>query len=780
MKREELLRILEDRILLLDGAYGTEFFKRGYGDCPGDMLNILHPEIVLILQEEYVGAGADILLTNTFNGNPVKLESLGILEHFEEINAKGVEIARKASNGKALIFGDISSLGEFPEPMGSIDFEDAVDAYKRQAEILYKCGVDGFIVETMSDIKELKAAVLGIRSITSELPLIAHMTFEENSISVTGTSVKIFATVFEDLDVDIIGMNCTLGPDKILKPLKELCESSTKPVSVEPNAGKPIYDGNRLYYKMDPESFAVYAEDYIDQGVNIIGGCCGTSPEHIKVLRKMISNRRPMKRKAEFEQAFASRTVYKPIKSFVIMGERINPASKKVFQKRIVDKDYTPILNLAREQEKEGSTIIDINLGIEKLLDESYFRQVIRELDRISSLPLSLDIQMSRYLEVALREYPGRALVNSARVIPGILERKIDLLKRYGGMLVLLAMGKEIPKTSQGRVDKILEGIEILENNGISRDRVFADPLVLPLGANNDPNVTLETIKHLSDRGIKTTLGLSNLSFGMPDRSLINGAFLSQAINVGLRSAIMNSKDTFVMNSLKGALYLKGEDLEDRNAIQKYDDPLVEILLKGNTDELKKLIDKKLKEFDPLTISQEILGKAMEKIGDLYSKGVIYLPHLLLASDTSKPVFDYLNSLTSVKRAYKGKVLLATVEGDIHDIGKKIVATVLRSGGYEVIDIGKDVPTEEIISAIKSHKPDIVGLSAMMTTTVGKVEEVSSVIKKQGIKAIVIAGGASMSRTLSEKFGCDGYARNASEALELCNKISNRLAIETR
>ncbi|RKX56423.1 MAG: homocysteine methyltransferase [Thermotoga sp.] len=632
----------------------------------------------------------------------------------------------------------------------------------------------------MSDIKELKAAVLGIRSITSELPLIAHMTFEENSISVTGTSVKIFATVFEDLDVDIIGMNCTLGPDKILKPLKELCESSTKPISVEPNAGKPIYDGNRLYYKMDPESFAVYAEDYIDQGVNIIGGCCGTSPEHIKVLRKMISNRRPMKRKAEFEQAFASRTVYKPIKSFVIMGERINPASKKVFQKRIVDKDYTPILNLAREQEKEGSTIIDINLGIEKLLDESYFRQVIRELDRISSLPLSLDIQMSRYLEVALREYPGRALINSARVIPESLERKIDLLKRYGGVLVLLAMGKEIPKTSQGRVEKILEGIEILENNGISRDRVFADPLVLPLGANNDPNVTLETIKHLSDRGIKTTLGLSNLSFGMPDRSVINGAFLSQAINVGLRSAIMNSKDTFVMNSLKGALYLKGEDLEDRNAIQKYDDPLVEILLKGNTDELKKLIDKKLKEFDPLTISQEILGKAMEKIGDLYSKGVIYLPHLLLASDTSKPVFDYLNSLTSVKRAYKGKVLLATVEGDIHDIGKKIVATVLRSGGYEVIDIGKDVPTEEIISAIKSHKPDIVGLSAMMTTTVGKVEEVSSVIKKQGIKAIVIAGGASMSRTLSEKFGCDGYARNASEALELCNKISNRLAIETR
>lgn len=780
MKRDELLRILKDRILLLDGAYGTEFFKRGYGDCPGDMLNILHPEVVLALQKEYVGAGADILLTNTFNGNPVKLKSLGILEHFEEINAKGVEIARKASKGKALILGDISSLGEFPEPIGSIDFEDAVDAYKKQAEILYKCGVDGFIVETMSDIKELKAAVLGIRSITSELPLIAHMTFEENSISVTGTSVKIFATVFEDLDVDIIGMNCTLGPDKILRPLMELCKSSTKPISVEPNAGKPIYDGNRLYYKMDPESFAVYAEDYIDQGVNIIGGCCGTSPEHIKVLRRMIGSRKPMKRKEKFEQAFTSRTVYKPIKSFVIMGERINPASKKVFQKKIVDKDYTPILNLAREQEKEGSTIIDINLGIEKLLDESCFRQITRELDRISSLPLSLDIQMSRYLEVALREYPGRALINSARVIPKSLERKIDLLKRYGGMLVLLAMGKEIPETPQGRVEKILEGIKILENNSISRDRVFADPLVLSFGANNDPNVTLETIKYLSNRGIKTTLGLSNLSFGMPDRSMINGAFLSQAINVGLRSAIMNSKDTFVMNSLKGALYLKGEGLEDRSAIQKYDDPLVEVILKGNTDELKKLIDKKLKEFDPLTIGQEILGKAMEKIGDLYSKGVIYLPHLLLASDTSKPVFDYLNSLTSVKRAYKGKVLLATVEGDIHDIGKKIVATVLRSGGYEVIDVGKDVPTEEIISAVKSHKPDIVGLSAMMTTTVGKVEEVSTVIKKRGIKAIVIAGGASMSRTLADKFGCDGYARNASEALELCNKISNPPAAETR
>ncbi len=717
-----------------------------------------------------------MLLTNTFNANPIKLESLGVLEYFEEINAKGVEIARQASKGRALIFGDISSTGKFLKPMGPIDFEDAVNAYKRQAEVLYNSGVDGFIVETISDIKELKAAVLGIRAVTSDLPLIAHMTFEENSLSVTGTSVKIFATVFEDLDCDVVGINCTLGPDRMLKVFRELSETSTKPLSVEPNAGKPIYSGNRLYYKMDPESFAVYAEDYVDVGVNIIGGCCGTSPEHIRVLRKMIGNRRPVGRDTKFVQALASRTIYKPTNTFVIIGERINPASKKRFQNEIVEGDFTRISNLAKEQEKEGSMAIDINLGIERLLNEGHFRKVIRELDRISSIPLSLDIQMNRHLEVALREYPGRALINSARVTPKSLERKIELLKRYGGMLVLLAMGKDIPKSSRGRVDKILEGVRYLEDNGISRDRIFADPLVLSLGAKNDPAITLETIKLLSGHGIKTTMGLSNLSFGLPDRSVINGAFLSQAIGVGLTSAIMNSKDTFVMNSLKGALYLRGEGLEDRSTIGKYDDPLVEVLLKGDTEELKRLVDEKLKEYDPLTISQEILGKAMEEIGDLYSNGAIYLPHLLLASETSQPVFDYLNSLTPEKRAYKGRVLLATVEGDIHDIGKKIVGTVLKSGGYEVIDIGKDVPTEEIVNAVKVHKPDIVGLSAMMTTTVGKVEEVSKSIKEQHIKVIVIAGGASMSRSLSEEFGCDGYARNASEALELCNNIMERIA----
>ncbi|MCK4257859.1 MAG: homocysteine S-methyltransferase family protein [Halanaerobiales bacterium] len=770
MKRNKFSQLLKERILILDGGYGTEFFKRGYGEMPGELLNLQVPEVVESLQREYVEAGSDIILTNTFSANRPKLASLGLEEHFEEINFRAVQIARKVAGDKVLVFGDLSSTGNFPIPMGSMDFEGSVQVFSEQAKILLDAGVDGFIIETMTDLKELKAAVLGIRNVTEDLPVIVHMTFDSSLRAVTGTSVAIFASTFEDLDVDVIGINCTLEPEEMLPVFKELAKYTTKPLSLEPNAGDPIYDGKNLSYKMTPEHFAIYIEDFVDLGANIIGGCCGTSPNHIKVMKKLISKRRPVQRNISFVQSFISRTVYRTVEPFTIIGERINPASRKKFQEEIVQKNYSTLYDEATSQEKEGATILDLNLGIEKLLTPEHFKEVMVELDRRSSIPISFDIQNSEYLEIALREYPGRPLINSAQVTEKSLESRIQLLKKYGGMLILLAMGKGIPKTPEERFEKILEGIAILEENGISRDRVLADPLVLSLGAKKDPRVTLETVRLLKEAGIKTTMGLSNLSFGLPGRAEINGVYLAQAMEKGLTSAIMNSGDIFVMGSMRGALELRGEMVTEKEKVVT-DNPMVEALLSGDQNQLKSLIEEELKEISLLEVSQDILGKAMEEVGDLYAEGKIYLPHLLLASETAQPIFEFLNSLSGEERTYQGKVVLATVEGDVHDIGKNIVGTVLKSGGFQIIDAGKDVPAEEIIEVVKREKPDILGLAVMMTTTVGRVEEVAELLKKENVQVILIAGGASMNAQLAERFGCDEYCKNASVVLEVCRGL---------
>ena len=770
MKRSDFTSLLTERILVLDGAYGAEFFKMGYGDIPGELLNLKAPHIVEKLQRSYVEAGSNMLLTNTFSANRLKLKSMGYSDAIVEINERAVKIARKAGKENTLIFGDISSTGEFPKPIGSLDFEEAVDIYRQQAEILCRAGVDGFIVETMSDIKELKAATLGIREAAPDLPLITHMTFDETLRSVTGTSVRIFASLFNDLDVDCIGINCSVGPEEILPIFKELSEYTTKFLSLEPNAGKPYYENKKLTYKTTPEDFALYVEDFIELGANIIGGCCGTTAEHIKLIRHFADMRRPVKRSIEPPQALTSRTEYREVLPFAIIGERINPASRKKFQDEITAGNFHRVAKEAIDQTKEGADLLDLNLGIEKLLTENHFRNVINELDRQSSIPLSMDIQTPEFLAPALREYTGRPLINSARVTEKNLMRRIGYLKNYGGMLLLLAIGKSIPETAEERVKTILEGVKIAEENGISRERILADPLVLSFGAGKDPSITLEIIRILSSEGIKTTLGLSNLSFGLPNRSMLNGAFLSQAAGFGLTSAIMNPGDTFVMGSLKGALSLRGDEVEKPEGVETAN-PLVELLLSGDKDALLKEIQRYLEERSPVEVSQEVLGKAMEEIGTLYGTGKIYLPNLLLAADTSKPVFDHLNSLTKEKAATKGKVLIATVEGDVHDIGKKIVGTVLKTAGFEVVDLGKDISGTEIIEAVKRENPDILGLSAMMTTTVGRVEEAHSLLLEERCDVKLIAGGASMNKSLALQFGCDGYAANASTVTALCKEL---------
>ena len=771
MNRQEFHDRLSSRVHILDGGYGTNFIARGSDGRPGEVLNLERPDIVLAVHRDYVEAGADILLTNTFSANRPKLETLGCAKDLERINRAAVALARQAAEGRALVFGDMSSTGWMLAPLGEASFDDAVAAFSEQARILIDAGVDGLIVETMTDLKELKAAVVGIREVSADVPLIAHMTFEADRRSVTGTPVEVFARAIGDLDVDVLGINCSLGPADLLPVFSELARCTHHRLSVEPNAGRPVFDGEHLHYDTTPEDFAAVAEDFVAAGAGIVGGCCGTSAAHIRVLSRLLRGRRPATRQTAPAAVFCSRTRAVPLLPFAVIGERINPANRRAFADELAAGVLTTLLAEAGAQQREGAHLLDVNFGIEKTLDPAVVVSAVRALDAHDALPLSLDIQTPSLLEKALREVAGRPLLNSARVTDKNLPRRAELLKKYGGLLLLLAMGSEIPETAAGRVAVIEDGLRRLEDAGIARHRVVADALVLSFGAGKDPRVTLETIAELSKLGVATTCGLSNLSFGLPDRARLNAAFLAQAVHFGLTSAICNPGDGLLTGALHGALALRG-DQAFSSGDETPADPWVAALLRGDTEGLWAQVEAKLaKGVSPVEVGSGLLAAAMREVGELYGRKKIYLPSLLLAADASRPVFDRLHARLGAAPTYKARVLLATVEGDVHDIGKRIIGTVLQSGGFEVIDLGKDVPAAAIVGAVREHAPHIVGLSAMMTTTVGRIEDVRKALTDAGLSVKLIAGGASMNADLADRFGCDGFAPSASAVVSLCEGL---------
>jgi len=785
LSREQFRKLVEERVLFLDGAYGTEFFKRRLVGSkePIELLNVNNPEAVLQLQTEYVQAGVDFLLTNTFSANRHKLSSLKCDDYFEKINIKAVELAKKAAEQAkkpVYVLGDMSSTGGLVKPLGELDSRYVYNVFKEQAKVLLEAGVDGFIIETMSDIKELKLAYLAIRDVAPNVPLLVSMTFEETGVSVTGTSVENYVALFNELDVDAIGTNCTLTPDKMLDILRRLAMYSVKPIFIEPNAGKPtLTPDGKLVYKTTPEEFGLYVQDFAELGANIIGGCCGTGPEHIDFMVELISYRRPKAREVKKLEVLTNRTHMVTVSPFLIVGERINASGKRKLHEHIRTFNLKPLLKLAKEQEEEGAQVIDINFGIETTLVDEHFRTVIQELDRYVSPPISFDIQNDEFLAIALFEYPGRPLINSSKANKRQLDKKVELLKRYGGMLVVLAMDSEIPESADERYRLGKWAVEYLESVGISRNRIFVDPLVMPFGAKKDYSVTLDTIEKLSKDGIQTIIGLSNFSFGMPEREALNASLLVMAIERGLTAAILNTKEYATMKVLNGMKTLKfAQDLAAK--IESSQNDLVSFLLRGSVQDAEMFCFSFLETMGPLGVIQGVVTDAMEKIGQLYAENKIFLPHLILAAETIKPVLAKLLELVSNASSVRlGKVLLATVEGDIHDIGKRIVATVLESNGFEVVDIGKDVPAEKILEAVKYHKPDIVGLSAMMTTTVLNVGEVVRVLKEASIDVPVVAGGASMNEELAQRFGCY-YARDAQEAVKLCKHLMERVRYHMR
>ncbi|MCD6450517.1 MAG: homocysteine S-methyltransferase family protein [Thermotogaceae bacterium] len=774
-KREIISGILKERVLLLDGAYGTELMKRaGIGDVPPEVLNIERPDVVESLHRDYIEAGSDVIITNTFGATPAKLSEYGLEDKFEQIVINAVRAAKRAASGKAFVFGDAGPTGKLPFPAGNKFFDFFYDNYRKLFEIMVEEGVDGIILETFSDIAELKAAVLAARAASKDVFLVAHLTFDENGKTLTGTDPLNFVLTFEDLDVDALGINCTLGPEELLPIFQELSKYTDKFLTVEPNAGMPIVKGKETVYPVGPAEFAVHIDSYWEAGANIIGGCCGTTPEHIKRMRRQLGKRGPVERKKRKVFALSSPITVVNFENFVIIGERINPAGRKKLKKAMEDGDLEYVLKDAQKQKDAGAQVLDVNFGIEQLISPEFMEKVIYSIAYNVGTPVSIDVQTPKILEKLVKAYPGRPLINSFRPVEEEME-KLRILKEYGGTVVLLSMEEEVPESYEDRLKAFERGLDVLLTGGIDESRIIVDPIVLAMGAGGNPGDTLKFIEYLSNKGFKTTLGLSNLSFGLPDRSYYNASFLVMAVDRGLSSAIMNPLDEVVMKNLKSALVIAGREELPKGKV-KENDEIVETILSGDSKKLLEMTETFLEELkDPLRVVEKYLRPAMEKIGQMYDKGKIFLPQLILAAQTVKPSFEYLESLMKSDSYSNKKVIIATVKGDVHDIGKNIVAAVMKSSGYDVIDLGKDVPAEVIVKQVKKEKPMAVALSAMMTTTAPRIAEVVERLKELGIKVPVLAGGASLNERLAKELGADFYAKDASGGVKVLKELERKV-----
>ena len=794
---------IKDNILIFDGAMGTMLQKKGLklGENP-ELLNITHPEIIEEVHREYLDAGSNVITVNTFGANELKLK-LCNLEVEETIDA-AVKIAKKAigsQNGKYIAL-DIGPIGELLEPMGTLSFDRAYEIFKRQIVQGVKSGVDIILLETMTDLYELKAAVLAAKE-NSDLPIFATMTFEENKRTFTGCSPEAMVLVLEGLGVEALGVNCSLGPKQLKPIIEEICSLAHIPVMVQPNAGLPTLSiGNETKYDVTKEEFAETLCSFIDKGVRVIGGCCGTNPEYIKELVERTKDIKINSVENENYSAVCTPSKVVRIDGVRIVGERINPTGKKLFKQALINEDIDYILNQAVSQVEAGAHILDVNVGLPEIDEPYMMKKVVREIQGIIDTPLQIDSSDHKAIETGLRYYNGKAILNSVNGEDKVLDSVLPLVKKYGASVIGLTLDENgIPPKAEDRF-KIAEKIlnRALEY-GIKKEDVFIDCLVLTVSAQQkEVQETLKAVRMVKEKlGLKTLLGVSNISFGLPNRALINETFLASALANGLDLPIMNPNAEGMIRVIDSHNVLYNHDKGATTYIDKYANVQINseavskngdnkaadgndsevrdlkyIVIKGLKEEAKHATIELLKEKDELEIVNEFLIPALDEVGARYEKGEIFLPQLIQAAETVKNSFNVLKAEISKNNSEtisKGKIILATVKGDIHDIGKNIVKVILENYGYEILDLGKDVPVETVVEEVKKHNVKLVGLSALMTTTIKSMEETIVALKADGFKGKVFVGGAVLTEDYAEKIGADFYAKDAKESVEIAKQI---------
>lgn len=741
MKKEDFLGILKNKVLVLDGAMGTSLQKLGFEKCCPEELNLTNPKIIEKIHKSYVDAGSDIIITNTFGANRSKLKQYKLDNKIREINEAAVDIAKKAAGKKALVAGDIGPLDKYIEPLDELSFDEAHEIFAEQVKALNKA--DLLIIETVSDVKILKAAIIAAKE-NSDLPIIANMTFEKGR-TVTGTDVETFAAIAESLGADVIGANCSESVEGHYDIAKKLAKNTNLPIAIQPNAGLPEIINGKAVFSETPEKFKEYSEKFYEAGVNIIGGCCGTTPEHIKAISFAVKNKSAVKRKTEEKTKLCSRIKTVTIGDGTkIVGERINPTNKKNLIEEIKQGKTNLIRKQALLQLKEGAAFLDINVGVPGIDEPGFIKKAISAVQNVVNAPLVIDTSNPKALEEALKQSDGKPLINSVNARKESLETALPLAKKYGAAIIALTLEKGIPKTVEERIEIAEKIIKEAKKYGIKEKDIIIDCVTLTIATNpENENILLKSLKEIKNKGYKTILGISNISHGLPNRSEINSKFLTKASKAGLDLAIINPLDNIMqadtkIKYLEEEVKIKKEDYSKLSTEKQ----LHNAVLYGDSENIIEIIENALKKHKALEIN-DILIKALEEVGDKFNKKIYFLPQVLLSAATMKKAFERLkNELSKEGGKVKGKVLLATVENDIHDIGKNILKALLESHNFEVIDLGKDVSAKKIISEAKKQKPDIIALSALMTTTAIEMENVIKELRKNNIELPVIIGGA--------------------------------------
>ena len=800
MNKEKFIEILNNKILVLDGATGTELQKRGMpkGVCPEKWVSE-NPQAIIDVQRAYKKAGSNIVYSCTFGANRFKLEEFGLEKEVYSLNKKLVEISREAVGNDTFVAGDISPTGKFVEPFGDVKFDEAVEVFKEQAKGLLDGGVDFFVIETMIDIQEMRAAVIAIKEICN-LPIVASMTFAEDGFTLTGTDSVSAVITLQSLGVSAVGCNCSTGPDKMIEIIKKIKPYTTVPLIAKPNAGIPRLIDGKTIFDMSPAEFGKYIPQFIEAGVNLLGGCCGTSPEYIKEISSKIDNATPKPPVINKLSAVSSPRKYLLLnipRPLTVIGERINPTGKKLFQQQLREGSFEGVRKFANEQSSSGADMLDVNMGMSGIDEKEYMLKSISLLTGISDLPLCIDSSDPDVIESALRLYPGRALLNSISYEKNKIEKLLPVAAKYGAMFIALPLtDNEIPKSASGRIEVFEKILNEAKKYGFTVDDIVVDGLVMTVSA--DQEAAKETLKFIrlcrEIYEVNSVVGLSNVSFGLPERKLINSSFLSMAIYSGLTMAIANSNEEILMNAKYSSDVLVANDKESKKYIEKYSvvikeevknkndkktitDLIYDSIIEGNKDKivdfLKEAVDDKIM---PQTIVDDYLIKAINKVGDLYEKKIYFLPQLIASAETMKKAFSYIEPFliqNKGEQEKKKKVIMATVKGDIHDIGKNIVILMLKNYGFEVIDLGKDVPSEFIIKRAIEESADIIGLSALMTTTMTEMKTVVDMAKEKRINSKIIIGGAVITQEYSDEIGADGYSRDSVEAVKLAKKLCN-------
>jgi 5-methyltetrahydrofolate--homocysteine methyltransferase len=794
---------LNKRILVMDGAMGTQLMGRGVRpeEC-FDAQNFSKPKVVESIHKDYVKAGADIIETNTFGANRIKLADYKLERKVPEINIAAAKIARKAIGDNGYVCGSIGPLGKMLDPLGEVAFDQAYEAFAEQAKALEEGGVDVIAVETLSDLQEMRAAVIAVKNET-KLPVIASLTYDDGEKTVYGTSPDVAVVVLEAIGADIIAANCSTGPDGMLRVAKILVEKSRLPVMVMPNAGMPELIDDRAVYKMTPKQFGEHAAKFAKLGVSIIGGCCGTGPLHIEAVKKQVSKiplasarGKQVTNKSQF--ASRSRVVEVEEGKPLLVGERINPTGRKIFQEEIRQGKTRIIRAEAADQTKAKADLLDVNISTPEIHESEVMHNAVKIVQSVSDLPLSIDNPHHIAVEAGLKTFCGKALLNSVNGKRESMEKILPLAKKYGAAIIALTLDESgIPKSASERLRIAQRIVRAAHDAGIKNENIFVDNLVMTAGVGIGES--LEALKAIpiikENLGVKTILGISNVSHGMPNRAKLNALYLRLAISYGLDAAIVDPTDSEIKKALKAKsdsrefLMQKFKDAvadakrSGKPAEKKREAEVKEIKFKGykdveaavidgNLDAVKVLVEQALaKKKNPQKIIDQGLVPGMELVGKKFSRKEYFLPQVIESAEAMRKGFELCKAkIPKGKAKSPGKVLLATVKGDIHDIGKNIVKMLLENHGFKIVDLGKDVPPEVIVKAAKKEKPNVIALSALLTTTMIEMGVVRDELKKSKLNIPLLVGGAVVTKGYADRIGAN-YSMDAVGAVALAKKI---------